>query len=105
MKIPQHDDQLNQQIRRTLKRLPKTRKVLLYLRLLIRVTLFRASRRLMAWFKRPRSRAHWVGSQRRRRLERPMIILLFLCAILFLEPRQFATWAATWGGLTSVAYI
>lgn len=54
-------------------------------------------------FTSPRSRFHWIGSrQRGRRLERQLIILLFLSAATFLEPREYATWAAICGGLTAM---
>jgi hypothetical protein len=50
-----------------------------------------------------RRRAHWIGSGRRR-LERPAIILLFLGAMLLLEPREYATWAAIFGGFTAMLF-
>lgn len=53
-------------------------------------------------FLSPRARVHWVGSHRRRRLERPLIILLFLVAMLILQPREFAWWATMIGGATSI---
>lgn len=38
-----------------------------------------------------RSRAHWIGNHRRPlRLERSSIVLLFLLAMLLLEPREYA---------------
>lgn len=48
-------------------------------------------------------RAHWVGKPPRSRWDIPVIGLLFVGAMLLLEPREYATWAALWGG--SVAII
>ena len=55
---------------------------------------------------RPRARAHWVGHHRRPvRPERLLILFLFVTAIILLEPREFATWAAIWGGITAIIVI
>ena len=57
-------------------------------------------------FRGPRARAHWVGYRRRPvRPERHMIALLFFCAMIFLEPRDVAVWAAIWGGVTAIVVI
>ena|SRR5689334_23936993 len=57
-------------------------------------------------FISPRARIHWVGSHlRRRRFERHVIILLFVCAMIFLEPREIALWSAIWGGLAAFSFI
>ena len=47
--------------------------------------------------------AHWIGyfHRRRRRFERPMIPLLFLSAMLLLEPREYALWSAICGAVTA----
>ena len=56
------------------------------------------------WGRR-RSRAHWIGKRRRwRRLERTGIVALFLAAMFILEPREYATWAAIWGGATAILF-
>jgi hypothetical protein len=51
----------------------------------------------------PRARIHWLGGpQRPRRLERPLLYLLFPIAMLLLKPREYATWAAIFGGFTAM---
>lgn len=55
---------------------------------------------------RPRARFHWIHPrQRARRLERRLIVLLFLIAMILLEPREYAMWAAIWGGVTAIVVI
>ena len=52
-----------------------------------------------------RSRAHWIGNHRRPlRLERSSIALLFLLAMLLLEPREYAVWSAIFGGFTAMVF-
>jgi len=57
-------------------------------------------------FTSPRAQIHWIGTHRRRpRLERRLIILLFVCAMILLEEREYVIWSAIWGGLTSIFII
>ena len=50
-----------------------------------------------------RAQVHWVGVRRRvRRPERRVTILIFLCAIVLMEPYEVAMWAAIWGGMTAI---
>jgi hypothetical protein len=45
-----------------------------------------------------RARFHWIGSSRReRRFKRPCVALLFLNAVLWLEPHEFILWSALSG--------
>lgn len=97
-----NDPQLNQRIKRVLERLTKIQKMLFWFRLLLWLIAYRARRYLAGLFVSSRSRAHWIGSHRRpRRLERPLLYFLFPVAMVLLEPREFATWAAIFGGFTA----
>lgn len=61
--------------------------------------------RLKSYFyhRKPRAHVHWIGNHRRlRRLERPLMVFVFLGALILLEPREVATWSAMWGGATSI---
>jgi hypothetical protein len=54
---------------------------------------------------RSRARVHWIGARRRPRLfERPLLYLLFPIAMLLLEPREYAVWAAIFGGFTAMVF-
>jgi hypothetical protein len=56
----------------------------------------------LKWTSR-RASVHWVGGPRQpRRFERPIIGLLFACAIAFLEPRDFIYWCVLIGGGTAL---
>jgi len=101
-----NNDPLNRRIKRVLNKLTRTQKILLYFRLLVRLVIYRIGQFATQSLSSPRARAHWVGHQRRPvRPERHMITLLFLCAIVFLEPRDVAVWAAIWGGVTSMFVV
>ena len=70
------------------------------------ITVYMKSLLFLGKFASPRARIHWVGNYRRRpRLERPVIILLFLSAMIVLEAREYAIWSAIWGGFTSIFII
>lgn len=50
-----------------------------------------------------RSQCHWIGPRRRaRRAQRKLTVLLFLAAMVLLEPREYATWSAIFGGFTAM---
>jgi hypothetical protein len=95
-----NDPELNRRIRHVLERFTKFQKAILCLRLLIWLAIYRV-RCLVQRLTPSRARIHWIGHYRRRRLERHLIILLFLCAVIFLEPHEFALWSAIWGGATA----
>jgi hypothetical protein len=101
-----NNDLLNRQIKLVLNKLTKTQKIFLYFRLLVRVVIYRIGQFAAQSLSSPRARIHWVGDRRRPvRPERHMITLLFLCAIVFLEPRDVAVWATIWGGATAMFVV
>src|SRR5690349_7560883 len=97
------DPQQNQRIRLALSRFSKIHKRWFWFRLLCGLAAYRARRLIAGLFVPPRSRVHWLGHHRRpRRLQRQAIVLLFLLAMTLLEPREYATWAAVFGGFTAL---
>jgi len=57
-------------------------------------------------FKHPRTRAHWIGHDRRpRRFERALGLFIFCGGLIFLEWREYMLWAAGWGTLASAFVI
>jgi hypothetical protein len=54
--------------------------------------------------KRSRARVHWIGYHRRRaRPERALIVLLFLTAMVLLEPLEYILWSIALG--SAVAFF
>lgn len=53
-------------------------------------------------FKRSRARIHWIGYHRRRaRPERALMLLLFLVAMVLLEPLEYILWSIALGSAVS----
>lgn len=94
------EKQLNQRARRALRKLPKTRKMILYLELSFRVFIYELRSKIRRI--RPRARAHWLGGNRPRRLERALIFTVILGAVPVLEFDQYLLWCAAWGGGAAV---
>ena len=89
------EKQLNQRARRALRKLPKYRKVILYIELSIRVLVYK----MRSLRTRPRARVHWAGhAHRPRRPERILFVVLFFASMLIFEPREYMLWAILWGG-------
>jgi hypothetical protein len=52
---------------------------------------------------RPRRSLHWIGKRSRlQRPERAFIFLMFVIAIILLEPYEYAVWATIAGGFTAM---
>lgn len=93
------DDHINQRIKHALKKLPATRKIILYVELRTRIVCYTLSRFLRDNLASSRARIHWIGGQDRpRRPERALIAFVVYGAMIVLCPRDYATWAAFWGG-------
>jgi len=100
MSHQQHEDQ---RIKRALKRFSKPQKIVLYIRLLVWLWLYRLRSLVVHFIWRPRARIHWVGHWHRpRRHERALFILIFLLSMFLLEPREYAYWSMMWGGTLSI---
>ena len=98
-----NNDQLNQQIKRVLEKLTKIKKLFLCIGFFFWVIASRARHFMVGPFVSQHSRVHWLDTHRRaRRLERSLLYLLFPLAMLLLEPREYATWAAVFGCFTAM---
>jgi hypothetical protein len=98
-----NDHRQNPRIRRVLDKLSEHQKKVLCLRLIIWLVAFHLRQISVHIQMSARSRAHWLGYHHRpRRLERLLLYLLFPVAMLLLEPREYATWAAIFGGFTAM---
>ena len=91
--------QLDQQIRRALKKIPKIRKIFFLIELWLRVGSYKT------YNSRARSEVHWLGSHRPRRPERLFIVVVYAWAIVLLEADQFLIWCIVWGALVAIFVI
>jgi hypothetical protein len=67
------------------------------------ITLLFISFVFFSHFASARSKIHWIGRYHRpRRLERALMILLFVYAFILLQPYQFALWSTVLGGTMAI---
>lgn len=92
-------NQLEQQIKRALRKVPRVRKVFLIIELWLKVVFYKACNFC------PRTHIHWIGAPRPKRRERLFFVTVIFGAMAALETNQFLLWSIFWGWMTSVYVI
>jgi len=95
------EKQLEQRTKRALRKLPMSRKVMLYIELRFRIVFYRINN--LARLLRPRAKVHWIGHHRRpRRLERVLLFTIIIGASFVLRLDQYLLWLSVWSGGAAV---
>ena len=92
-----NDDPRNQRIKHVLERLTPFQKIVLYYRLAGALSLYQIRHIIVSLFPSPRARIHWVGSSRRRRIDKWLLGALCV-SVLGLWQRLDLFWSVVVGG-------